>query len=68
MIYEPGHSLTPGGYHITPALLESGSPLLPEFAQRVIHGLEITVAGLERIGGEKYEECKTVLEELKAKV
>ena len=68
VIYEPGHSLTPGGYHITPALLESGSPLLPEFLQRVIHGLEITVAGLERIGGEKYEECKTVLEELKAKV
>ncbi|MBE6975139.1 MAG: SAM-dependent methyltransferase [Ruminococcaceae bacterium] len=65
VIYEPGHSLTPGGYHITPALIQSGSPLLPEFAQRVIRGLEATVAGLERTGGEKYKECKTVLEELK---
>ena len=66
VIYEPGHSLTPGGYHITPALIQSGSPLLPEFAQRVIHGLETTVVGLERTGGEKYDECKTVLEELKS--
>ena len=66
VIYEPGHSLTPGGYHITPALIQSGSPLLPEFAQRVIHGLETTVAVLERTGGEKYDECKTVLEELKS--
>ena len=65
-VYEPGHSLTPGGYHITPALLESGSPLLPEFARRVIHGLETSVAGLARTGGEKYEEYTQILAELQA--
>ena len=65
VIYEPGHSLSPAGYHITPALLEDGSPLLPEFLQRVIAGLETTVKGLSRTGGEKYEEYKAILDELK---
>ena len=65
VIYEPGHSLTPGEYHITPALRQSGSPLLPEFLARVISGLQTTVDGLSRTGGEKYEEFKAVLDELK---
>ena len=66
VVYEPGHNLTPGGYYLTPALLESGSPLLPEFAQRVINGLELSVRGLERTGGEKYEEYTQILAELQA--
>ena len=65
VIYEPGRSLTPGGYHISPALLESGSPLLPAFMQRIISGLQTSVDGLSRTGGEKYEEMKAILEELK---
>lgn len=65
VVFEPGHSLTPGGYYITPALIADGSSLLSEFAARVIGGLETTVAGLARTGGEKYEEHKAVLDELK---
>ena len=65
VIYEPGHTLSPGGAYITPALLQSGSPLLPEFIERIISSLETTIAGLARIGGEKYEECQNALEELK---
>lgn len=62
--YSPGAPLTPAGYHISPALLASGSPLLPAFYERVIGGIETTVAGLSRTGGEKYEEFKAILKEL----
>lgn len=65
VIYEPGHTLTPGGYHIPPALQESGSPLLPEFLDRVLFGLERSVEGLSKTGGKKYEELKEILEELR---
>ena len=64
VIYEPGHTLSPGGAYITPALLQSGSPLLPEFIERIISSLETNFAGLARIGGEKYEECQNALAEL----
>jgi tRNA (adenine22-N1)-methyltransferase len=64
VVYDPGHSLTPGGYYITPALLRSGSPLLPDFLERVITGLQCSVDGMAQTGGEKYEELKTVLTEL----
>ena len=64
VIYEPGHTLSPGGAYITPALLQSGSPLLPEFIERIISSLETTIAGLARIGGEKYEEWQNALAEL----
>jgi len=58
--------LTPAQCHISPALLESGSALLPEFLERVTEGLEISVRGLSRSGGDKYEEFKAILEELRA--
>ena len=65
VVYEPGHSLTPAQCHIPPALIEDGSPLLPEFLERVLFGLRKSVEGLSKTGGEKYEELKAVLEELK---
>lgn len=57
--------LTPAQCHISPALLQSGSELLPEFLERVIGGLEATVTGLSRSGGQKYEHYKQILQELK---
>ena len=65
VIFEPGHSITPAECHISPALRSSGSPLLPEFQARVIAGLETTVQGLSRTGGEKHEEYQSILEELR---
>ena len=62
--YKPSRPLTPGGYHISPALLRCESPLLPTFYKRVLTGLETTVAGLERTGGEKYEQYLSVLREV----
>ncbi len=62
--FDSMESLTPGGCHISPALLESGSPLLPAFYDRVIEGLRTTVAGLSRTGGEKLTHYQAVLTEL----
>jgi tRNA (adenine22-N1)-methyltransferase len=62
--YRPSEPLTPGGYHISPALLASSDPLLPAFYHRVVEGLNVTVDGLSRAGGEKYEYYKSVREEL----
>ena len=64
VVYAPAEPLTPGGYHITPALLESGSELLPAFLERVIGGLKTSVEGLSRTGGEKYEAYAAILAEL----
>lgn len=64
VVYAPAQPLTPGGYHVTPALLESGSPLLPAFLERVIGGLRTSVEGLSRSGGEKYEAYAAILAEL----
>ena len=64
VVYAPGESLKGAEFYITPALRASGSPLLPEFYDRVAGGIRTSVEGLSRTGGEKYEEMKAVLEEL----
>ncbi len=64
VVYSPAPALTPGGCHISPALLASDSPLLPAFYARVMDGLRTTVAGLSRTGGEKLEHYQAVLAEL----
>ena len=64
VVYTPGQMLTAAECYITPALLASGSPLLPAFLNRVTGGLRQTVEGLSRTGGEKYEEYLAILGEL----
>jgi len=64
VIYGPAQALSPAQYYISPMLLESGSELLPAFMERVISGVEATVKGLEKCGGEKYEEYCSILEDL----
>lgn len=64
VVYCPASPLTPGGYHITPALLSSGSPLLPAFYDRIVGGLRTTVQGLAPAGGEKFAHYQAVLKEL----
>ena len=63
--YRPGQTLTPAQYHISPQLLACGSPLLPAFYERVVSGIETTVQGLSKSGGEKLELYKNILAELK---
>ena len=62
--YAPSAPLTPAGYHISPALLKSDSPLLPAFYDRFVSGIKTTVEGLARFGGEKHEEYNAILTEL----
>ncbi|MGM9668259.1 MAG: class I SAM-dependent methyltransferase [Faecousia sp.] len=63
-VYEPGEPLTPAQCWLSPALLESGSPLLPAFYGRVAAGLRATVEGLSRSGSEKLEQYRRILTEL----
>lgn len=46
--YEPGHPLSEAQCHISPALMNCGSALLPAFFERVRSGLLTTVQGLEK--------------------
>lgn len=62
--YRPGSMLTPGGQHISPALLECGSPLLTAFYDRVTGGIRNTVEGLSHTGGQRLEHYQAVLKEL----
>ena len=64
VVYAPGEFLHGAQFYITPALLTSDSPLLPEFYDRVVGGIQTSVDGLSRTGGDKYEEMKAILEEL----
>lgn len=64
VIYDPADPLSPGQYHITPALLNSGSALLGPFYDRVREGLEATVTGLRHSGSEKLSEFESILKEI----
>ena len=64
VVYDSSEPLTPGGCHISPALLASKSPLLPAFYDRVVAGLKTSVEGLARSGGEKYDEYQAIYQEL----
>ena len=66
VVYTPGKTLSGAKYYITPALLDSGSPLLREFYDRVVGGIRTSVEGQARTGGEKYEEMKAIYDELLA--
>lgn len=62
--YAPVPSPAPWEYYITPQLLSDNSPLLPAFLRRVIGGLEDSIKGLQREGGEKYRETAEILQHL----
>ena len=65
VIYDPGHSITPAETYITPQLLEDRHPLLPEYYERVLHGLELTVGGMRRTGDPEFSRYEAILAELK---
>ncbi len=64
VVYNPGHPLTPAETFVSPALLRSGSELLPAFLDRVIRGVENSLEGLSRTGGEALEEHRQILRQL----
>lgn len=62
--YAPGGSLTPAESYITPQLLEDGSELLPAFYDRVIHGVRLTVDGMQRSGSDQLAVYEIILSDL----
>lgn len=63
--YQPPVTLSPAGCYISPALLRSGSPLLPEFYRRIMDGMHTTVRGLEHSEDKlRLEEYRMIAEEL----
>lgn len=63
--YAPGANPAPWEFYITPALLESHSPLFPAFLNRVLNGLEDSAKGLSRAGDQHSSELMQVLEHLR---
>ncbi len=65
VIYDPNAPrLTEADCYFTPALRTSGSPLLPEFMNLVISGMEKSVKGMAHDGDEKYDAFRSILEQL----
>ncbi len=64
VVYAPAEPLTEAQYHITPALLESGSPLLGDFYERVVNGIHTTIQGLARSHSPRLVAFQSILNEL----
>lgn len=66
VVYDPGHGITPAEAYITHQLLEDSHPLLPEYYERVKHGLELTIFGMKRSGSDQLPIFETILFDLTA--
>ena len=66
VVYDPGHGITPAETYITKQLLEDNHPLLPEYYQRVKHGVELTVFGMKRANDDQLPIYETILSDLTA--
>ena len=64
VVYDPGHGITPAETYITPQLLEDHHPLLPEYYERVKHGMELTIYGLKRANDDQLPIYETILSDL----
>ena len=64
VVYDPGHGITPAQTYITPQLLEDNHPLLPEYYERVKHGIEMTIFGLKRANDDQLPIFETILADL----
>ena len=64
VVYDPGHGITPAQTYITPQLLEDNHPLLPEYYERVKHGVELTIFGLKRINDDQLPIFEAILSDL----
>ncbi len=64
VVWDPGHGITPAETYITPQLLEDNHPLLPEYYERVKHGVELMVFGMRRSGSDQLPIYETILSDL----
>ena len=66
VVYDPGHGITPAETYITSQLLQDSHPLLPEYYERVRHGVELTVMGMKRSGDDQLPIYEQILTDLTA--
>ena len=64
VVFDPGHPLSHAESYISPALLEDNHPLLPEYYERVKHGVELTIMGMNRSGDDQLHVYETLLSAL----
>ena len=64
VVYDPGFGLTPAQTYISPALLEDNHPLLGEYYQRVLHGINLTVDGMRRSESDQLPVFESILSDL----
>ena len=64
VVFDPGHSITPAETYITPQLLADNHPLLPEYYQRVKHGVELTIFGMKRAADDQLPIYEGILADL----
>ena len=71
VVFDPGHPLSHAESYISPALLEDNHPLLPEYYERVKHGVELTIMGMRRSGDDQlhvYEVLLSALTEMEERI
>lgn len=61
-----GQAPTPAEAYISPQLLEDHHPLLPAYYDRVMHGVRLTVRGMERSGDAQLPVYRQILTDLEA--
>ncbi len=66
VVWEPGQGITPAEAYLSPQLLEDRHPLLPEYYQRVLHGVRLTVEGMRRSGDDQLSVFEEILSDLTA--
>ena len=66
VVYDPGQDITPAEAYMTPQLLADCHPLLPEYYERVMQGIRLTVEGLKRSGSDQLAIFETILSDLEA--
>ena len=64
VVYDPGHGISPAQTYITQQLLEDNHPLLPEYYERVKHGIELTIFGMKRANDDQLPIYETILSDL----
>lgn len=71
VVFAPSDTPALWEHYISKALLEDGSLLLPEYYDRLLHGLRLNVEGMRRSGSAElglYEETLSQLEALEGKI
>ena len=66
VVFDPGHGITPAETYISPQLLADNHPLLPEYYERVKHGVELTIMGMKRSGDDQLPIYENILKDLTA--